>query len=191
MPLDLLGEFVYCGGVGDKNGSQEAQQESDRWADLADLILTISREVQVRGYSNPEAYSLTTSEAAVMRHLQQEPSTGMTDLINATGLLRTNLSTVLKSLDEKGLIERRVRVENRREITVHRTQRGLRNYEVVRHEWSNLISHAARLGDAGIGNTGTDDAGIGKTLELLSSIRDGLIAERTSKPFGADAQRAE
>lgn len=181
MPLDLLCEFVYCGGVGDNNGSQEAQQQGDRWADLADLILTISREIQVRGYAAPEAHSLTTSEAAVMRHLQQEPSTGMTDLINATGLLRTNLSTVLKSLDEKGLIERRVRAENRREITVHRTQRGLRNYEVVRHEWSNLISHAARPGDAGIG----------QALELLSSIRDGLVAERTSKPFGADAQRAE
>jgi DNA-binding MarR family transcriptional regulator len=186
MPLDLLCEFVYCGGVGDNNGSKEAQQQGDRWADLADLILTISREIQVRGYTDPAALSLTTSEAAVMRHLQQEPSTGMTDLINATGLLRTNLSTVLKSLDEKGLIERRVRAENRREITVHRTLRGRRNYEVVRREWSNLISRAAPLDEVGI-----DDAGIAQALELLSSIRDGLIAERTSKPFGADAKRAE
>ena len=181
MPLDLSCEFVYCGGVGDNNGSQEAQQQGDRWADLADLILTISREIQVRGYSAPEAHSLTTSEAAVMRHLQQEPSTGMTDLINATGLLRTNLSTVLKSLDGKGLIVRRVRAENRREITVHRTQRGRRNYEIVRREWSRLISRAAP----------PDDGALGEALDLLSGIRDGLIAERTSKPFGADAKRAE
>ena len=185
MPLDLLDEFVYCGPVGDNEDSQEAQQEGDRWADLADLILTISREIQVRGYADAEAHSLTTSEAAVMRHLQKEPSTSMTGLINATGLLRTNLSTVLKSLDGKGLIERRVRAENRREITVHRTQRGRRNYEVVRREWSRLISRAAPL----------DDGALGEALDLLSGIRDGLIAERAgsafdSKAFDADAKRA-
>jgi DNA-binding MarR family transcriptional regulator len=175
-----LREIVYCGDVGDNDDSQEAQQGGDRWADLADLILTISREIQVRGYTDAEAHALTTSEAAVMRHLQQEPSTSMTDLINATGLLRTNLSTVLKSLDSKGLIERRVRAENRREITVHRTQRGQRNYELVRREWSKLISRAAPL----------DDGTLGETLDLLSGIRDGLIAERAGKAFDADAKRA-
>jgi DNA-binding MarR family transcriptional regulator len=53
----------------------------------------------------------------------------------ATGLQRTNLSTVLRSLEHKDLIDRRSSPDDGRGVTVGATARGRSNYELVRREW--------------------------------------------------------
>ncbi|MGX5847323.1 MarR family transcriptional regulator [Mesorhizobium sp. PL10] len=91
----------------------------------------------------------------------------------AIGLQRTNLSTVLRDLEGKGLIERHVDPEDRRGVSVYRTRRGADNYALVRKEWGAAVSAAAG-GDA----SRLDDA-----LALLRSIETGLTATR---PKGND-----
>src|SRR5688500_14758130 len=41
----------------------------EQWAEFADDVLEIAREIQFRGYASPEAVSLTPSEGTVMRYL--------------------------------------------------------------------------------------------------------------------------
>ena len=144
-----------------------------RWADLADLILIIAREIQFRGYSDGRALSLTQSEGMVMRHLVAQASATPSHIAAATGLQRTNVSTVLRDLEGKGLIERHVDPADRRGVSVHRTRRGAENYALVRKEWGDAVSTAAG-GDA----SGLDDA-----LSLLRSIEAGLTSTR---PKGND-----
>ena len=57
-----------------------------RWADLADLILVIAREIQFHGYQDPEAVPLTQSEGMVMRYLQDHPGAAPSQIAAATGL---------------------------------------------------------------------------------------------------------
>jgi DNA-binding MarR family transcriptional regulator len=144
-----------------------------RWADLADLILIIAREIQFRGYSDNRALSLTQSEGMVMRHLVAQASATPSQIAAATGLQRTNVSTVLRDLEGKGLIERHVDPADRRGVSVHRTRRGAENYALVRKEWGDAVSAAAG-GDA----SGLDDA-----LSLLRSIEAGITSTR---PKGND-----
>ena len=47
----------------------KGRKEAERWAQLADRVLIIAREIQFRGYSDPRAFSLTASEGMVMRYL--------------------------------------------------------------------------------------------------------------------------
>ena len=142
----------------------------ERWEDLADLVLIIAREIQFRGYTDEQAVRLSASEGMVMRHLQHEPTSPPSRIAAATGLQRTNLSTVLRGLERKGLIERRSASDDRRGVTVHTTALGRSNYALVRKEWAEAVSAAA----------GNNANGLDTALRLLGRIENGLVEGRPS-----------
>jgi DNA-binding MarR family transcriptional regulator len=143
-----------------------------RWANLADLILIIAREIQFLGYRDPEAVPLTQSEGMVMRYLQDHPGTPPSQLADATGLQRTNLSAVLRGLERKGLAERRGCPDDLRRAAIHPTERGKRNYALVRQEWAAVVSAAADH----------DTADLDEALTLLRKIGTSLTASRPPYP---------
>ena len=142
--------------------------EDRRWAELADLVLIISREIQFRGYNDERAVPLSPSEGMVMRHLQHDHAAPPSRIAAATGLQRTNLSTVLGGLERKGLIERRADPGDGRGVTVHTTERGRANYALVRGEWAAAVSAAA----------GHDTTRLDAALTLLSAVEAGLTGAR-------------
>jgi DNA-binding MarR family transcriptional regulator len=193
----------------------------DRWADLADLALIISRELQYRGYSDEQAIALTQSEGMVMRHLLEgEPaapgqtggssrsaapsqqSVGLggaarsqsqsvsadgaargqsagsgrgaspSQIAAATGLQRTNLSTTLRGLESKGLIERQANPADGRGVTVSPTDLGRTNYIRVRREWAIAVRQAAA----------NDATHLDAALSLLTAVKEGLTASRPRTP---------
>jgi DNA-binding MarR family transcriptional regulator len=143
------------------------RQLEDTWAEFADHVLEIAREIQVRGYASPEAVSLTQSEGTVMRYLFREPGTLPSEVASATGLQRSNLSAVLRGLEEKGLIERLADPEDGRWVRIHPTAKAISNYALVRGEWSSAVAAAA----------GGDPA-VESALPLLAKVRAGLVRQR-------------
>lgn len=140
---------------------------NDEWAEFADLVLIIAREIQFRGYVTPDAVSLSPSEGAVMRHLFRHPHSLPSQVAWATGLQRSNLSTLLSGLEGKGLVERVPDAADGRAVRLHPTERAVDNYEVVRHEWAAEVAEAAG-----------DGARVGVALPLLKEIADGLVRMR-------------
>ena len=133
----------------------------------------ISRELQYRGYTDTRAVGLTQSEGMVMRYLlQNEAAAAPSQIAAATGLQRTNLSTTLRGLENKGLIERQANPADGRGVTVSPTARGRANYAEARHEWAIAVGEAA----------GGDDAHLDAALALLTSIKDGLVESRPRSP---------
>jgi DNA-binding MarR family transcriptional regulator len=167
---------IYAAGVtknqpGQRNRRLRSADER-RWADLADLALIISREIQYRGYTDEQALSLTQSEGMVMRHLLQNDPAPPSQIAAATGLQRTNLSTVLRGLEHKGLIQRQANPDDGRGVTVSPTEHGRDNYALVRHEWAAAVAAAA----------GHDTAHLDAALALLTAVKDGLTATRPRTP---------
>jgi DNA-binding MarR family transcriptional regulator len=162
----------------------------DRWADLADLALIISRELQYRGYSDEQAIALTQSEGMVMRHLLEGEPAGSgqiaapgqtggstrgaapSQIAAATGLQRTNLSTTLRGLERKGLIERQANPTDGRGVTVSPTDLGRANYIRVRREWAIAVREAAA----------NDATHLDAALSLLTKIQEGLARSRPQTP---------
>jgi DNA-binding MarR family transcriptional regulator len=147
-------------------------RDEERWAALADLVLIIAREIQFRGYIDERAVALSQSEGMVMRYLQDDPEAAPSRIASATGLQKTNLSTVLRRLEIKGLIERRQHADDGRGVTVHLTAHGKRNYALVRHEWATAVSQAA----------GGDADSLDAALDLLRSVEAGLAGARSASP---------
>ena len=130
-------------------------------------MLSISREIQFREYASPEAISLSIPEGTVMRYLHRHPGVPPSQIAEATGMQRTNVSSTLRSLETKGLIERRDYPEDRRGVRIYPTPLGTSNYALVRQEWASLLSAAAEQADSLV-----------PTLELLARIEEGLVAMR-------------
>jgi DNA-binding MarR family transcriptional regulator len=142
-------------------------QPEEQWAEFADHVLEIAREIHFRSYTSPEAVSLTPSEGTVMRYLFPHPAALPSQVAHATGLQRSNLSAVLRGLEEKGLIERVPDSEDGRWVRIHPTARAIRNYAVVRHEWASAVATAA-----------DGDPAVETALPLLAKVRDGLVRQR-------------
>lgn len=149
-------------------GPATAPDVDPRWAELADLVLIVGREIQFRGYTDERAIPLSPSEGMVMRYLQQDPAAPPSRIATATGLQRTNLSTVLRGLEQKGLIERRSSPGDGRGVTVHATEHGRANYALVRREWATAVSAAADR----------DATHLDAAIALLTAVEAGLVEAR-------------
>ncbi|WP_406118984.1 MarR family winged helix-turn-helix transcriptional regulator [Streptomyces sp. NBC_00989] len=151
-----------------QTGAAAGPDDGHRWAELADLVLIISREIQFRRYTDEQAVHLSQSEGMVMRYLKSDPDATPSRIAAATGLQRTNLSTVLRGLEQKGFIERHAHSDDGRGVTVHATERGLSNSVLVRQEWATTLSEAADH----------DTQDLDATLALLAAVEAGLTRER-------------
>ena len=156
------------------------KDDLDRWAELADRVLVIAREIQFRGYEDAPVVPLTATEGIVMRYMQDHPAAAPNQIAAAVGLQRSNLSTLMRGLEGHGLVVRTVSESDRRGVTVRLTERGRRNYLAARREWAAAIASAA----------GNDIRGLNGALTLLKEIAAGLIAMRPEKA-GRDMARAE
>ncbi|MER6959700.1 MULTISPECIES: MarR family transcriptional regulator [unclassified Streptomyces] len=149
-------------------GPTAGPDHEPRWAELADLVLIISREIQFRRYTDEQAVHLSQSEGMVMRYLKRDPAAPPSRIADATGLQRTNLSTVLRGLEQKGFIERHAHSGDGRGVTVHSTERGRSNTTLVRQEWAATVSEAA----------GHDTEHLDSALTLLRAVEYGLTKSR-------------
>ncbi|MCX5561751.1 MarR family winged helix-turn-helix transcriptional regulator [Streptomyces sp. NBC_00038] len=151
-----------------QTGPAAGPGDEQRWAELADLVLIISREIQFRRYTDERAVHLSQSEGMVMRYLKSDPAATPSRIAAATGLQRTNLSTVLRGLENKGFIERHAHSDDGRGVTVHSTERGSSNTILVRQEWAAAVSAAA----------GHDTRHLDAALTLLAAVEAGLTRGR-------------
>jgi DNA-binding MarR family transcriptional regulator len=135
--------------------------DEQRWADLADLILAISREVRFHG----EGVRLTRPEGMVMRHLVHRGPAAPSRIAEATGLQRPNVSAALLRLQRQGLIRRETSADDGRSVIVRPTGRGHRAWRLIRRRWAATVAAAA----------GGDSAGLEEALALLTAIRDGML----------------
>ena len=124
-------------------------------------------------YADAEAVGLTQSEGMVMRYLLLDGAAAApSQIAAATGLQRTNLSTTLRGLEHKGMIQRQTSPADGRGATVSPTEHGRTNSALVRHEWATAVREAA----------GDDNTHLDAALTLLTTIRDGLVKTRPQSP---------
>jgi DNA-binding MarR family transcriptional regulator len=152
---------------GSPNDTETSGPTDEQWEELADHVLEIAREIQFRGYTSPEAVSLTPSEGTVMRYLFPNPGALPSEVAFATGLQRSNLSAVLRGLEEKGLVERMADPEDGRWVRIHPTAKAISNYALVRREWGAAMAAAAER-----------DPAVEAALALLAKVRGGLVRLR-------------
>lgn len=135
-------------------------------ADLAEAILGVGRELRLQ--TDADVVHLTASEAHVMRHIDHHPGVTPSEVARATGLQRSNLSTALRALEERGFVERRTDPHDARGVNLFPTQRAAANLERLRRQWAEMMAGA--LGD--------DAQGAVAAKRLLQRVEAALTAAR-------------
>ncbi|WP_432503072.1 MarR family winged helix-turn-helix transcriptional regulator [Kineococcus arenarius] len=143
---------------------------NDELADLADLLMTVARDLQSRHGAVEGVVALTATETTVMRHLDRNPGTSPSAAAAATGLQRSNLSATVRSLEAKGLVERSHDAHDGRGVALHPTALAARNLALLRAHWADRLRRALNGGD--------DDDAVRGALALLERIEHGLAAGR-------------
>ncbi len=136
-------------------------------ADLADLILNAAHEIRSRDLT-AGVVDLTATESTVMRVIDRNPGATPSSLAHATGLQRSNLSTALRCLEDKGFIERVPDGTDARTTRVLATALAKDNIQRLWASW------AARLSEA----LGGQAPGLDDSIALLQRLSDGLVRVR-------------
>jgi len=137
-------------------------------AELADVILRIARELDPHGAGTPAVVPLTGTEALVLRWIDTHRGASPSALAAATRLQRSNLSAALRSLEAKGMVERRPDPSDARSAQLHPTELATSSIARLRAHWASTV-RAALGGDA---------AAVDGALTLLSRLEHGLATSR-------------
>lgn len=154
--------------------SSAAVTPQEQWAELADLVLRVAREIRTVEVPDPEAVRLTLSESHVMRHVDRFPGCTPTETAQITGMQRTNVSTTLRALEKKGLVDLHRDEDDHRAVHAYPTALARQNLDLLRGCWS------ARVGEA----LGAHED-VTPTLAVLARLEEELVRRRMAGPRGA------
>lgn len=144
---------------------QARSRHTEQLADLADLVLAISRAIKVRTTADPSVLDLSATEVTVLRFIDHHPGAGPSAVATGTGLQRSNLSRALRDLEAKRLVRRTPDPADSRQSRLHSTDLAAENLTNIRAIWSGLVAEA--LG-------GTGDRDVTAAVELLGALERGL-----------------
>jgi DNA-binding MarR family transcriptional regulator len=146
----------------------DSEVTDEALADLADLVLRVSREIDPNGSSALDVVPLTGTEVLVLRWVDMRPGTSPSATAEATALQRSNLSAALRSLVAKGMVDRRADPRDARLVQLFATEQAAANIRVLRAHWAGKLR-------AALGDVATDDPGrVRDAVALLTRFDDGL-----------------
>jgi DNA-binding MarR family transcriptional regulator len=107
-------------------------------AELAQLILNVSRLVRARTPSGDEVVALTETEGTVMRLVDLHPGSAPSEIARRARLQRTNVSTALRALEDRGMVTRTAAAG--RGIVVRPSERAATNLKILRAAWARELA---------------------------------------------------
>jgi len=114
----------------------------------------------------PDTVPLTETERQIMRVVDLYPGAAPSEIARRTRLQRTNVSTALRNLEDKGMISRAATTG--RGIAVTPTEHAAANLRILRAAWSREL--AGILGD--------DLDAVRRCNQLLSHLEQRLTDDR-------------
>lgn len=107
-------------------------------ASMVEAVENLGRTLRAAAATNGVA-DLTPMEIEVMRRVEAAPGCTPTEIARATGILRSNLSPRLRSLEARGFIESRSVESDRRGVQLYPTPAATRNIAQLRENWASLL----------------------------------------------------
>ncbi|MGJ8453727.1 MarR family winged helix-turn-helix transcriptional regulator [Pseudothermotoga sp. U03pept] len=101
-----------------------------------DLVLTFSKMLTFNG----ELENLRAIELYLLLYIAQRGSQRMSELAEVFSMTKSNITFLVDSLEEKGLVERSRSNEDRRVINICLTEKGRQMYNQVLDDFTKLIS---------------------------------------------------
>lgn len=132
-----------------KNGNMPFDTRALYLSDVAlkqgiDLLLTASRNLVAQNDSILQEYKLGQAHARALYFIASHPGLTVADLLGLLSVTKQSLSRVLSELLKDGYVVRRVGQDDRRQRTLHLTDKGVQFTEAVWQKRRPLMAEAFR-----------------------------------------------
>ncbi|MCC2033235.1 MarR family winged helix-turn-helix transcriptional regulator [Microbacterium allomyrinae] len=156
--------------------SDDASRTDPAFRTLAELVIDIAREIQLRAAQTTPVVPLTQTQGQVMRFVHNHPGCSASDIADGAGLQRANVSAALRDLRGRGYITSRRDDLDGRAIRIEATGLADETIGTLSASWAALLESGW--------HTAAGSAAIpASALETLARIRTGLHADRATKAF--------
>jgi len=122
--------------------SRASGPDHARLARLADVVRDLAHQLDIRHPDLRDVVPLTGTEIAVIREIHRRPGATPSQIAEATGLQRSNVSTAIRTLEAGGLVVREQQAGNARSVTLVPTEKAAESVGRIHAFW------ASRLGAA-------------------------------------------
>ncbi|GAA1704524.1 hypothetical protein GCM10009808_23080 [Microbacterium sediminicola] len=157
--------------------SDDGDQRDTMFVALAATLVDVTREMRLSASHTNPVFPLTQTQSQVMHFVHQNPGCAPSEIADANGLQRTNVSAALRELKERGYVTSERSVDDGRGIRIHSTVLADTNIARLRRAWGEHLADAWG---------GRDADGLASALRTLESIRDALGARRATKDFAPE-----
>ncbi|XVU30181.1 MarR family winged helix-turn-helix transcriptional regulator [Actinoplanes sp. CA-054009] len=130
-----------------------------RFAELADLVIDLARELRIRGGT-----PLNQTQSQVMRFVHGHPGRKASEIAERTGLKRANVSAAITELRDLGFLTSRRDEKDGRAVRIEATPKATATLDTLRTSWSELLESS----------WGADTTDLDPVVARLRSALDGL-----------------
>lgn len=145
-------------------------------ADLAALVNSIAREIELRTEPQAGLTPMTPLEINVMSYLDEHAGSTPCEAARDVGLQRSNMSAILRSLTTKRMIDSVPDQQDGRKIHLHSTAEAKRDLILHRASWAKILDEA-------IG----DDEQLRPCLKALEQVNAAMLAQRRKRSTEEEA----
>ena len=152
--------------------SEVSPARAEALGEIGERIIEVFRFLQHEVTVPREGFvHVTRSEADIMRIIMERPGTTVSEIARTFGQHKSNTSTRIAALVEKGLARKEHAASDAREVHVYPTQGAQTNLDRFRAVW------AQQLGPL----TDATDVELARTATILAELADALAATAAAR----------
>jgi DNA-binding MarR family transcriptional regulator len=137
--------------------------------ELAILIHYVGRKLSLHMPEHPDIVPLSALEGIFLEHISRHPGIRPSELSADLGVKSSNTSTVLRAMEDKGMVRRTVDAGDARGVQVFLTARAEAAIARIHEDWVRILAGLIR-----------EDDGLRAATRLLAAIDDGWPGQSTS-----------
>jgi DNA-binding MarR family transcriptional regulator len=148
---------------------------------VPEILFDTSANIRLRAPTEAGLAELPPSELEVLRLVSMHPGCGISFITEHTKMLQANASATVRSLVERGLLQKQVDPRDRRAVQLSPTRQASQDLQALREVWNKRIKSA--LTAAGISEGEYHDF-----ARVLAALHGGLAATADEPlPLAPDA----
>lgn len=109
---------------------------------VPEILFDTSANIRLRAPTEAGLAELPPSELEVLRLVSMHPGCGILFITEHTKMLQANASTTVRSLVERGLLQKQVDPRDRRAVQLSPTRQASQDLQALREVWNKRIKNA-------------------------------------------------
>jgi DNA-binding MarR family transcriptional regulator len=122
--------------------AQDSRDLDDVTQHVPEILFDTSANIRLRAPTEAGLAELPPSELEVLRLVSMHPGCGILFITEHTKMRQANASTAVRSLVERGLLQKQVDPRDRRAVQLSATRQASQDLEALREVWNKRIKSA-------------------------------------------------